>query len=136
MTDDATQRGIDNLMKTFGRVPDTFQVMLDHAPAAFAGYTAMRGFVMRDRDEGAALDLKTKEFIFVLLDVQAGNLVGAKSHAANALKLGLTIPELVEGLVQVLMASGITSWNLCGRFVLEHALELTAGPEKARERSD
>ncbi|MCC7275883.1 MAG: carboxymuconolactone decarboxylase family protein [Alphaproteobacteria bacterium] len=126
MGDEATQRGIDNLMKTFGRVPDTFRVMLEHAPAAFAGYTTMRAFVMRDRDEGAALDLKTKELVFVLLDVQMGNVTGAKSHATNALRLGLTVPELVEGLVQVIMAAGITSWNLAGREVLEHALAIAA----------
>lgn len=52
MTDEAIQRGIDNLMQTFGRVPDTFRVMLEHAPEAFAGYTTMRSFAMRDRHEG------------------------------------------------------------------------------------
>ena len=78
MHDEATQRGIDNLMKTFGCLPDTFRVMLEQAPAAFAGYTTMRAFVMRDRDEGAALDLRAKERVFVLLDVQMGNVTGAK----------------------------------------------------------
>ena len=138
MTDEAIQRGIDNLMKTFGRVPETFQVMLEHAPDAFAGYTAMRGFVMRDRAEGAALDLKTKEFIFVLLDVAAGNLTGAKSHLTQSMKLGLTIPELVEGLVQVMMCNGITAWNLVGRPVLEHGLEIEKATSGAppRARSD
>ncbi|BBK35043.1 hypothetical protein STAQ_01210 [Allostella sp. ATCC 35155] len=140
MTDEAIQRGIDNLMQTFGRVPDTFRVMLEHAPEAFAGYTTMRSFAMRDRHEGAALDLKTKEFIFVLLDVAGGNLVGAKSHLTQAMKLGLTIPELVEGLVQVMMANGITAWNLVGRPVLEHGLEIEAAAKAPaappRERGD
>ncbi|WP_374449990.1 hypothetical protein, partial [Stella sp.] len=80
----------------------------------------------------------TKEFIFVLLDVAGGNLVGAKSHLTQAMKLGLTVPELVEGLVQVLMANGITAWNLVGRPVLEHGLEVAASLEQPppRERGD
>ncbi|MGE0725587.1 MAG: carboxymuconolactone decarboxylase family protein [Alphaproteobacteria bacterium] len=132
MSEQAVQRGIDNLMATFGRVPDGFQLMLDHAPEAFAGYTTMRAFVMRDRHEGGALDMKTKELIFVLLDTMAGNAAGAKAHLTQAMRRGLTAAELVEGLVQVMMAAGITSWNLAGRAVLEHALALAREAPAAR----
>lgn len=56
------------------------------------------------------------------------------------MKLGLTIPELVEGLVQVMMANGITAWNLVGRPVLEHGLEIEAAAKAPaappRERGD
>ncbi len=132
MSDEAIQRGIDNFMATFGRVPDMFQLMLDHAPEAFAGYTTMRAFVMRDQDEGGALDMKTKELVFVLLDTQAGNVAGAKAHLTQAMRRGLTIPQLVEGLVQVIMAGGITTWNLVGRSVLEHGLALAKEADTAR----
>jgi hypothetical protein len=44
-----------------------------------------------------------KELAFALLDVLVGQNRGAKAHAANAIRLGLTLPELAEGLVQCLM---------------------------------
>ncbi len=101
-------------------LPSSFAILLQHAPAAFAGYGLMRASIMRDRPEGA-LDLKTKELIFTLLDVVLGAKDGAKAHAGNAVRLGLTLPELAEGLVQCLMAGGVTTWNLVGREVMEHA---------------
>ena len=118
----AIQQGMDSFMATFGRVPDNFQLLAEHAPEAFAGYGLMRAMVMRDRPEGA-LDLKTKELIFALLDTLAGQNTGAKNHARAAMKLGLTIPELAEGLVQVIMVGGITTWNKTGAEVLRHCVE-------------
>ncbi|WP_187830373.1 hypothetical protein [Siccirubricoccus phaeus] len=55
---------------------------------------------MRDRDAGGALDLKTKELIFALLDVLVGQNLGARAPAANAIRLDPTLEELAEGLVQ------------------------------------
>jgi hypothetical protein len=34
------------------------------------------------------------------------------------------LPELAEGLVQVLMVGGITTWNLTGAAVMKHCAEL------------
>ncbi len=122
MTDDLTkqaaQAGLDSFMSTFGRVPDQFRLLHQFAPSAFAGYGLMRSGLMRGKDEGGALDMKTKEFVFALLDVLAGNTSGAKNHAQAAMKHGLTLPELAEGLVQVIMVGGITTWNLGGAEVL------------------
>jgi alkylhydroperoxidase/carboxymuconolactone decarboxylase family protein YurZ len=124
--DEAIQQGMDSFMATFGRVPDNFQLLAEHAPGAFAGYGLMRRFVMRDGAEGGALDLKTKELIFALLDTLAGQTTGAKNHAAAAMRLGLTLPELAEGLVQVMMVGGITTWNLTGAEVMRHCRDLGA----------
>ncbi|WP_159999680.1 carboxymuconolactone decarboxylase family protein [Roseomonas sp. 18066] len=134
MTDDdlsaaARQKGIDSFMATFGRVPENFRLMEQHAPGAFAGYALMRDFVMRDRDAGGALDLKTKELIFALLDTVVGQTNGAKNHAAAAVKAGLTLPELAEGLVQTIMVGGITCWNLTGAEVLRHCEALAVQQE-------
>lgn len=115
-----------NFLATHGRVPDNFRLLARHAPGAFAGYGVMRAALMKDRDQGGALDLKTKEFIFALLDVLANQPVGAKAHAANAIRLGLTLPELAEGLTQVLMVGGITTWNLTGAQVMAHCEEVAA----------
>lgn len=122
-TDAAIQKGFDSFRATFGQVPPNFQLMADHAPGAFAGYALMRDSVMRDRAEGGALDLKTKELIFALLDALVGQTTGAKHHATAAMRLGLTIPELAEGLTQVLMVGGITTWNVSGAEVMRHCQE-------------
>ena len=118
LIDKAAQAGIDNFMATAGRFPDQFRLLQKHAPAAFAGYGLMRSALMRDRPEGA-LDLKTKELVFTVLDVLHGDLNGALNHGLTAMKLGLTLPELAEGLVQVLMVGGITTWNNVGQHVMK-----------------
>jgi len=124
LTEGAIQRGIASFKATFGRVPDNFTLLAEHAPRAFAGYGLMRDAIMRDKAAGGAIDLKTKELIFALLDTLLGQTTGAKSHAAAAVRLGLTLPELCEGLVQVMMAGGITTWNQTGAEVLRHCTEL------------
>jgi len=117
LIDRAAKAGIENFIATSGRFPDQFQLMQKYAPAAFAGYGLTRSALMKDRPEGA-LDLKTKELIFALLDTLHGDLMGAKAHGVLAVQLGLTLPELAEGLVQVLMVGGITTWNNVGQHVL------------------
>lgn len=114
-----------NFEATHGSVPDAFTLLQQHAPSAFAGYGLMRQGVMRDTADGGALDLRTKELIFVVLDVMAGAATGAKAHAANALRLGLSVEQLAEALVQCIMAGGITTWNLVGKDVLLHAIALS-----------
>lgn len=131
---DAAQRaGVASFEATFGRVPDNFRLLAEHAPGAFAGYGLIRSTIMRDRAAGGALDLKTKELIFALLDTLIGQKNGAKNHAAAALRLGLTLPELAEGLVQVVMAGGITTWNETGADVMRHCVELAAAPPESTE---
>ena len=121
----AVEAGIRSFEATTGAVPESFRTLIRHAPEAFAGYGMMRAALMRDRPDGA-LELKTKELIFCLLDVLVGQTRGAKVHATNAIRLGLTLPELAEGLVQCLMVGGITTWNVSGREVMEHAEALAA----------
>lgn len=133
MTDDdltaaASRAGMASFEATFGRVPDNFKLLAEHAPGAFAGYGLMRNAIMRDKDAGGALDLKTKELVFALLDTLIGQTTGAKNHAAAAIKLGLTLPELAEGLVQVVMAGGITTWNTTGAEVMRHCARMAEQP--------
>lgn len=138
LIDAATRAGIANFEATSGRVPDNFRLLAEHAPAAFAGYGLIRSAIMRDRPDGGALDLKTKELIFALLDTLIGQKTGARNHAANAIRAGLTLPELAEGLVQVIMAGGITTWNETGAEVLRHCAEVAgtgAGPERSAIRN-
>jgi len=114
ITKAALEKGIASFMATSGRVPPSYEVLIEHAPQAFAGYGLMRDFVMRSPENGGALDIKTKELIFALLDTLAGQKDGAIAHAKLAVKNGLTMAELTEGLVQVVIVGGIPTWNSIG----------------------
>lgn len=114
ITKAALDKGIASFMATSGRVPPSYEVMIEHAPQAFAGYGLIRDFVMRSPEDGGALDIKTKELIFALLDTLAGHKDGAIAHAKLAVKNGLTMAELTEGLVQVVIVGGIPTWNSIG----------------------
>lgn len=117
---EAVSAGIANFEATRGSVSDSFKLLLEHSPATFAGYGLMRANLMKD----GALDLKTKELIFALLDTVIGETNGAKAHAGNAIRQGLTVEQLSEGLVQCIMAAGITTWNMTGQHALRHAIEV------------
>lgn len=129
----AMAAGEANFTATSGRVPDTFKLLAEHAPAAFAGYGLIRSHLMKDSSAEGGLDLKTKEFIYVLLDVLRGDLKGAQSHAANAMRLGLTLQQMAEGLVQVIMVGGINTWNMVGQEVMRTCAEGVRAAPAARE---
>jgi len=121
----AVDAALAQIRATHGHLPEGFRILAEHAPEAFLGYMGLREFVFRAPPEGH-LEIWTKEFICVLLDIQAGNIRGARNHLQNAMCAGLTIGQLIEGLVQLIMVGGITAWNLGGREVLE--LERVAKP--------
>jgi hypothetical protein len=49
------------------------------------------------------------------------------------MRAGLTVGQLIEGLVQLIMVGGITAWNLGGREILELALEIERAGKPAGE---
>ncbi|GGJ00381.1 hypothetical protein [Neoroseomonas lacus] len=104
-------------------MPDGFRPLLTHAPGTFAGYGLPREAAMGAPNTGGALDLNIKDLALTLLDVQGG----AEVHAANALRQGLTLPELAEGLVRCIPVGGITTWNCVGRQIMEHAVVIAGG---------
>jgi len=110
-------------METLGNLPEPIRAMLDYAPEALAGYTRTRQWIYRRPEEGGALDVKTKELIYVLLDVVTGNLDGAKNHCRAAMKEGLTVPELAEACMQVMAVCGITTWGQTGWKLCDFAAE-------------
>jgi alkylhydroperoxidase/carboxymuconolactone decarboxylase family protein YurZ len=126
LVEQAAQAGMDSFMATFGRFPDRFRLLHEHAPGAFAGYGLMRNALMQEKPAGA-LDMKTKELLFAMLDTLHGDKYGATNHAIAAMKLGLTLPELAEGLVQVIMVGGITTWNLVGYELMQACVEHANG---------
>ena len=75
----------------------------------------------------AALDLKTKELIFVAPCALAGDKGGALNHALTAMKIGAAVAEIAEALVQAIMVGGITTWNLVGYDVLKTCADQANG---------
>ena len=131
LLDDAIKLGVENFSSTLGSPPESIKMLLEHAPSAFAGYGLIRTSIMRE----GALDLKTKELVLTLLDVLIGEVNGAKLHAAAAIRCGLKVEALTEGLVLCIMAGGMPTWNMTGHVVLKHAIavrdELAKSPKSA-----
>jgi alkylhydroperoxidase/carboxymuconolactone decarboxylase family protein YurZ len=109
----AIEDGRRHFMDTLGNVPEAIRAMMEYAPEAFVGYLEMRKAIYRNPPEGA-LDLKSKELLYVILDVVTGNLDGAKNHAKAAVDAGLTLPELAEACMQTMAVCGITTWGQTG----------------------
>jgi len=134
---DAVELGKESFRRSTGgdELPDQFAIMLKHAPETFAGYALMRAGVMREKGEGGALDIKIKSLIFVLLCIMADDIANAKLHLENAVKKGMTMPEFVEALTQVLMVGGISRWNKGCVALLAEAESLLAehGTDKPRD---
>lgn len=128
LIDDAAQAGIDSFVKTVGTFPDRFKMLHTHMPGAFGGYGLMRSALMQDPPDGA-LDIKTKELTFTVLCTLAGDKYGALNHAISGMRLGLTLPEIAEGMVQVIMVGGITTWNLVGYEVMKACEDFANGTE-------
>lgn len=120
LVEEAVALGIASFEKTTGALPEGYKLMVEHLPGVFAGYGLLRSAVMKE----GALDLKTKELIFALIDTVIGATDGAKVHAANAIRMGVSVEALAEGLAQCIMAAGVTTWNMTGKATLLHAIQI------------
>jgi alkylhydroperoxidase/carboxymuconolactone decarboxylase family protein YurZ len=132
---DAVELGRESFRQSAGcdELPAQFAMMLQHTPETFAGYALMRAGVMREKGDGGALDIKTKSLIFVILCIMTDDIANATLHLKNAVKKGLTMPEFVEALTQVLMVGGISRWNKGCAALLAEAEKLFADPETAAD---
>lgn len=118
------ERGREHLMETLGNIPPSLKTMMDHAPEHFAGYLQFREAVYRTPEQGAHLDIKTKELVYVLLDVAVRNLDGAKNHARAAMKAGVTAGEIMEGCMQVMHVFGVATWGMVGAELVEFCADI------------
>ena len=121
---DAVQRGANHFVRTLGNIPPAIRAMMDHAPVAFVGYLKFRGAIYRTPANGGFVDLKTKELIYVLLDVVVCNLDGAKNHARAAGAAGLSSGELAEACMQVMHVCGVGTWGMVGHKVVGYVSKI------------
>ena len=120
------QAALDHFVGTLGNIPEPIRAMADYAPDALVGYTHTRRYLMRRPPEGA-LDMRTKELVYVLLDVVTGNLSGAKNHLHAAMREGLTVAQLAEALMQTMAVCGITTWGQAGWRLCDYAAAIERG---------
>lgn len=128
--------GIEHFEATMGHLPVQMKTMSEQMPQVFAGYMDIRTWVMREPPDGA-MPRKYKHLIFTLLDCIYGNDKGAVNHARAALRRGLSIDELLEGMVQVLIVGGIGVYGQTGYKVLDDVLasdEARALTKKAKKK--
>ncbi|MFN0164478.1 MAG: carboxymuconolactone decarboxylase family protein [Burkholderiales bacterium] len=111
-------------LEVLGVLPEPIRAMAEYAPQALVAYQQFKDYLYQPPGR-AALDLKTKELIYVVLDTATGNLAGANNHLRAAVDQGLTVPELAEALIQVMNVCGITTWGQTGYKVLDEARRLS-----------
>ena len=108
---DATQHFQD----TMGALPDSVALLQRTAPALFESYAATR-----QRVYGPPLDRQQIELVFVVLDVVAGHVEGAKAHAAAAIEAGLTPAAIMQALEICILIHGHHTWAIAGAAVMQH----------------
>ncbi len=120
-----SDEGFDHFLETMGNVAPSIRALKKFAPRYFESYVMMREFVYQKPPAGA-LDIKTKELLYVVLDITLDNLPGAENHLRAAMRAGLTSKELVEACVQVIHACGIVKWGKTGYKLCELAESIEA----------
>ncbi len=130
--DTEVERAKAHYLKVLGVLPEPIRAMAEYAPEALVAYQHFKDYLYQPEGQ-AALDLKTKELIYVVLDTATGNLTGANNHLRAAVDQGLTVPELAEAMIQVMNVCGITTFGQTGYKVLDEAKRLIStgqGPAK------
>ncbi|MEI7786547.1 MAG: carboxymuconolactone decarboxylase family protein [Betaproteobacteria bacterium] len=118
------ERAKAHYIEVLGVLPEPIRAMAEYAPQALVAYQHFKDYLYQPEGQ-AALDLKTKELIYVVLDTATGNLSGANNHLRAAVDQGLTVPELAEAMIQVMNVCGITTFGQTGYKVLDEAKRLT-----------
>jgi len=118
------ERAKAHYVSVLGVLPEPIRAMAEYAPEALVAYQQFKDYLYKPEGE-AALDLKTKELIYVVLDTATGNLAGANNHLRAAVDQGLTVPELAEAMIQVMNVCGITTFGQTGYKVLDEGKRLT-----------
>jgi alkylhydroperoxidase/carboxymuconolactone decarboxylase family protein YurZ len=124
------ERAKQHYLDVLGVLPEPIRAMAEYAPEALLAYQHFKDYLYKPPGE-AALDLKMKELIYVVLDTATGNLPGANNHLRAAVDQGLTMRELAEALIQVMNVCGITTWGQTGYKVLDEAKRLIAAKATA-----
>lgn len=118
-----------------GQMPEALVQLAQYAPEAFDAYSGMRTALLKGEDEGAALPLKYKHLILTVLDCIRDEPIGVINHTRASLKAGLSIEELVEGILLGIIVYGMPAWGKVGRKAVDYAVQFEAGQAKAAKKT-
>lgn len=111
---------------TIGVVPESVAVLRRHAPDLFRSYAQTRARLYQPPPDGQ-LELVAKELVFIVLDVVAGHVDGARAHAAAGIAAGLTPGQIMEALEICILVHGHHTWAKAGMAVMQHVERLSQG---------
>lgn len=112
-----------HFQETSGAVPESVAVLRRHAPELFKSYAETRARLYKPPPEGQ-LDLAAKELVFIVLDVVAGHVDGARAHAGAGIAAGLTPGQIMEALEICILVHGHHTWAKAGMAVMRHVEQL------------
>ena len=121
--DSRLQRSIDHYMKDMGAMPEALQQLNAVAPDVFAAYSELRGALFKSEADGGKLPLRYKHLICVVLDAVRDEPIGVVNHTRAAMLAGLTVDELVEGILSGIIVYGMPIWGKVGRKAVDFAVE-------------
>ncbi|MBC2637576.1 MULTISPECIES: carboxymuconolactone decarboxylase family protein [unclassified Rhodococcus (in: high G+C Gram-positive bacteria)] len=126
--DAVTEKQLDKHWNTFlGKVPPIIDSVKQLSPSYFQHYTQARDDVLQDNPDG--LSLAMKELIFVIIDIWRENPSGGKNHIEAALRAGVTLQQIREAMVMILLCNGMVTYGRIGDELFQHALKIQGESE-------
>jgi alkylhydroperoxidase/carboxymuconolactone decarboxylase family protein YurZ len=93
------------------KVSEALKILDRYQNQAFKGYMTMRETIFKTGEKGHIPD-KYKHLFFAMFDLARNFPDGTKHHVRLAIDDGLTLEELTEGMIMVLLLTGIPSFLL------------------------
>lgn len=112
-------------LETLGNIPAAIEQLFELDERVGKAYTDIRQRAYTE--EPGHLPLKYRELLFVVIDVEVGNLDGAANHLRAGIAAGLTRQELADALIELLMVRGISVWGLTGHALWQQSKDWFEG---------
>ena len=127
-TSDVGEQRMEEIQQYVGQVLpygynaiDMWTKLAEVAPAVLDGYMKMRSSIVRYDPPMATPKGKVELLSFAIADVLIGNTWGAQMHARQAVKDGVTVPEVVEMVALVMIEVGVPTYKTGGLDSIEAA---------------
>ncbi len=107
--------------------PDMWERLSEVAPEVLDGYMRMRMGIVHS---GGAIPKHIKELIIVGSDITQGNAWGAGMHAAQAVRDGATVGQVVDTVALAMVEIGQSAYRIGGMDALQSAKEAAAPQDR------
>lgn len=120
---DALAQHLEHYKTDMGSMPEALVQLAEASPEVFSAYSSMRTAMLKSEEDGAALPLKYKHLVLVVLDAIRDEPIGIVNHTRAAMLAGLTLQELIEGILLGIIVYGMPAWGKTGRKAVDFARE-------------